>query len=70
MTIVLLIVMGIVLFGFSEWAKHELEKERKARVSYVSAKQNSKVDFCSECYYKKTVTYSTVEKLWLCEGCK
>ncbi|MCM3598683.1 hypothetical protein M4D55_24955 [Metabacillus idriensis] len=70
MTIFILTIIGVILYAFTEWANHEMEQERKARVEYVKQKQNSKIDFCAECYYKKTVTYSTGEKLWLCEGCK
>ncbi|MRX54817.1 hypothetical protein GJU41_12615 [Bacillus idriensis] len=70
MTIFILTIIGVILYAFTEWAKHEMEQERKARVEYVKQKQNAKVDFCAECYFQKTVEYSEEENLWICDSCR
>lgn len=70
MSIVVLIILAIILYSFSEWAKHEIEKERLARVAYVEKKQYSKVGLCNECYYHRKLNYSKVENLWLCDKCE
>lgn len=70
MSTFILILIGITLYAFNEWAKHEMEQERKARVEYVKQKQNAKVDFCAECYFHTNVEYIEEEKLWICDCCR
>ncbi|MDX8288856.1 hypothetical protein SLL00_03585 [Metabacillus indicus] len=70
MTQIVIVVITLVVYCFYEWSKYEREQERKARIEYVSQKQNSKIGFCAECYYHKSVSYSKEENFWLCNNCK
>lgn len=70
MSTAILIGFGVILFAFTEWIRHEMDQEKKARMEYVKQKQNTKTGFCSECYFHTTVEYIEEENLWVCKGCK